>query len=370
MANITGTNDGETLTGTSDADVIEGLGGDDTIYGMGAADTMVGGQGNDTMFVDNAGDVVTELDGEGNDVVAASLSWTLTAGAYVELMTTGWIDGTTIINLTGNERAQQIWGNAAANTLSGGNGDDVLLGFAGNDSLVGGDGNDTMFGGAGTDTLTGGLGNDTYFIDDLGDHIVEASGQGYDVVAVGFDFQVTGSIELLTTGWIGGTAAINLTGNSTGNEIWGNDGDNRLDGGSGGNDALFGFGGNDHLEGGQGYDILAGGTGQDIFFFGEQASNGIEADTIVDFSSADDTIQMDHTHYVNLPEAATPLTGVLKAECFVLGTAALDSDDRIIYDAGTGRLIYDPDGSGSSVGFVFAVVTPGITMTAADFVIV
>ena len=86
-----------------------------------------------------------------------------------------------------------------------------------------------FFGGAGAnDSLYGGTGDDTYFADDGGDLIFENAGEGQDVAAASVDYVLGAgvSVELMTTGWIGGTATINLTGNDLGNEIWGNDGIN------------------------------------------------------------------------------------------------------------------------------------------------
>ena len=45
--------------------MLTGLGGNDILNGGAGADQMFGGTGNDTYVVDNVGDVVTELDGEG-----------------------------------------------------------------------------------------------------------------------------------------------------------------------------------------------------------------------------------------------------------------------------------------------------------------
>jgi Ca2+-binding RTX toxin-like protein len=57
------------------------------------------------------------------------------------------------IDFTGNEFANQIWGNGAGNSLNGGGGNDALFGFDGNDTLNGGTGSDALFGGSGADTF-------------------------------------------------------------------------------------------------------------------------------------------------------------------------------------------------------------------------
>ncbi|HST36531.1 MAG TPA: calcium-binding protein [Allosphingosinicella sp.] len=373
---LSGTSGDDTINGMDGNDLLSGLGGTDTLNGGGGndrlgggagADVMNGGTGDDTFFVDNAGDQIGELVGEGSDVVAASVDYVLTPGASVELMTTGGAGGTAPINLTGNELANQIWGNAAGNMLSGGGGNDVLLGFGGADTLSGGEGNDMLFGGAGAaDTLVGGLGDDLYFIDDAGDIVVEASGEGRDIVASNLDYALGpgASIELMTTGFIGGTATLNLTGNELGNELWGNDGVNALHGGGGNaTDALFGFGGNDRLDGGGGLDLLVGGAGQDSFVFADTL-NSAEADIIADFSSADDMILLDDAVFAGLA------LGALNPAAFVTGPAALDANDRIIYDATNGRLYFDADGSGTRAAIQFATLSGNPALNAGDFTII
>ena len=76
---INGTAGNDTLNGTAGNDTINGLAGNDTINGGAGADTMVGGLGNDTYVVDNVGDVITEVFGEGDDLVQSSISYVLDA---------------------------------------------------------------------------------------------------------------------------------------------------------------------------------------------------------------------------------------------------------------------------------------------------
>ena len=226
---VSGTANNDTLTGTAARDYLYGLAGNDILNGGLGADTMLGGLGNDTYVVDNAGDVVVELAGEGTDTVQSSISYALADN--VENLT---LTGTAAINGTGNALGNVLTGNVASNVLTGG------------------DGNDTLNGGAGADTLIGGAGNDIYVVDNAGDIVVELAGFGTDTVQSSINTTLADNVENLT---LTGTAAINGTGNALGNTITGNTASNILTGGDG----------NDSLNGGAGADTLIGGGGNDVY---------------------------------------------------------------------------------------------------------
>jgi uncharacterized delta-60 repeat protein len=127
------------LLGAAGNDVLVGDLGDDLLDGGSGIDTLVGGAGNDTYIVDNAADIVAELNKGGTDTVDASVSVTLTLNVENLVLT-----GTAALNGTGNGSNNDLLGNAAANVLSGGAGNDTINGGAGNDNLTGGTGKDTF----------------------------------------------------------------------------------------------------------------------------------------------------------------------------------------------------------------------------------
>ena len=79
-------------------------------------------------------------------------------------------------------------------------------------------------------------------------------------------------------------------------------------------------------------------------------------------SVVDDTIFLDRDIFTGIL-----VNGTLAAAAFRAGTAAVDADDRIIYDAITGNIFYDADGLGGAAQTLFATVTPLTLLTNADF---
>ena len=148
-----------------------------------------------------------------------------------------------------------------------------------------------------------------------------------------------------------GTVAINGFGNNLSNRIEGNDRANILTGlggadtliGNDGADRLDGGGGADMLVGGANSDTLIGGSGVDSFYFGSAPGAG-GYDTLTDFSVWAETIYLGAGSFGALGQSGG--LGTLKAEHFHVGAAAADADDRIIYNAANGSLLFDPDGAG------------------------
>jgi Ca2+-binding RTX toxin-like protein len=331
LFNVIGNDRDNVITGNASANVLTGGAG---------ADTLSGGAGNDTYYVDNVGDSVVELAGQGSDLVYSSAA-AHTLGANVEKLT---LTGTGNLNGTGNALVNVLTGNAGNNWLDGG---------------------------AGTDTLDGGAGADTYLVDlvrpsttyKLEDTVTEGSGAGDDTIIVrAADNFVTGKALTLTLQAnvenmslaLAGNNAINLTGNSVNNCLLGGSGANVLNGGAG----------DDTLDGGWGNDTLVGGAGKDLFVFDTALGAG-NVDTISGFVAVDDTIALSKSIFTALAGA------VLDPSAFVAGLANQTASTRIVYQASTGALYYDADGSGAGAAVQFAKIV-GISgaLTANDFQLV
>lgn len=147
---LSGLGGDDALAGGAGVDTLSGGDGDDRLVGGLGRDRMAGGSGDDVYLVDDAGDRITEMGGEGRDVVYVSAAaHRLMAHQEVEMLVASGGDTA----LTGNEVANTLKGAGGGDTLAGGAGDDRLQGGAGDDRLVGGRGADTLIGGDGADSF-------------------------------------------------------------------------------------------------------------------------------------------------------------------------------------------------------------------------
>ena len=385
-ASVSGIGNGQanSITGNAAGNILDGAGG---------ADVMAGGGGDDTYLVDSLDDQVVEAEGGGSfDQVKTSLSFTLPD--HVERLT---LTGGSATNGTGNDLANILTGNAAANVLDGGAGADKMKGGAGDDiyvvdrasdkaiedsalggidtvlsaasytlglhvenltltgsAAIGGTGNalantiigneaaNVLNGGGGADVMRGGGGNDVYHVDHVGDRAEEVAGAGIDLVNATMSHALGAEVENLT---LKGSLAIDGKGNELANVITGNSADNRL----------YGRGGADKLR---------GGDGADGFVFDTTPGAG-NVDRLLDFVAGTDAVLLDNGVFTALA------AGALASDGLRIGTAAADSDDRIVYDPATGRLYYDSDGDGAAAQILFAVLdTRPATLSAGDFEVI
>ncbi|UVE16259.1 heme peroxidase [Pseudomonas sp. LS44] len=293
----------DTLNGGDDNDTLSGDAGNDILNGGTGADTMNGGTGNDTYVVDNLGDVVSEAGGNGTDLVQTTLgSYTLVTG--VENLTYTGLDsftgtGNTVANvITGGAGDDSLSGDAGNDTLNGNGGSDTLIGDAGNDALNGGAGDDSLDGGTGNDDLNGGAGNDSYFVDAVGDDIIEAAGGGTDTAfstsaAFTLDANVEDFVQIGSNATVAsGNALANVMSGNVGNDTLNGQGGNDTLSGAGGDDTLNGGGGNDSLDGGIGNDGMSGGAGNDQLLGGAgiDSLNGDTGTDLLDGGEDDDAL--------------------------------------------------------------------------------
>ena len=266
-------------------------------------------------------------------------------------------------------------GTSDSETLPGTDGDDIFDAGAGNDTVNGGNGNDIIDGGRGSDRLKGGPGDDTYILDSRRDVVIEAPGEGTDTVQSSANHTLIANVENLI---LTGTANTRGTGNDLDNSIKGNSGNNSLKG-LGGNDTLVGGAGDDTLLGGAGDDLLEGGEGLDSFLFGSGSafnSSAFGVDSISDFTKGEDKIALSKASFTALSSAVN--TNLLESEFATINVTAAEevlvagvSSASIVYNQGTGNIVYNQNGESSGLGSgeIFATLTGTTTPTldANDF---
>jgi len=187
---------------------------------------------------------------------------------------------------------------------------DSLTGTALKDNINGYAGADTIIGGGNNDVLIGGAGND-----------VMNGGAGNDVLNGGLDA-----------------------------------------------DRMAGSAGNDRLRGNGGLDSMNGGDGVDQFIF-DSPGSATNFDKISDFHAGVDQIVLDDAFFAGI--GASFHNGHLDAAAFRIIGQAGGPEDRILYNAGTGRIYFDEDGTGQQhAPVLFAQIGLHLALSAGDFLMI
>ena len=279
-------------TGTESAETVEGGDGDDTVTGLGGDDTLTGNEGADT-FVFGSGhgaDTITDftVDTDKIDLTGLtgitsfdqlSIADDTNSNAVIDLSSQGGgsitLTGVSTSDLDADDFVlyQNVYtGTFYSEYLEGGAGDDTITGGGGYDKFVFDEssGNDTI-----TDFDTA---NDKIYLrsfsstvtwDALSDNFTTVTDENNVVIGVKIDLSEFGGGTITLNGI---TSTADLTEDMfVLDQITGSDG-------------VY-----DVLRGGNSDDTMTGGTGADTFKFDEMNKG---ADTITDFSTADDKIDL------------------------------------------------------------------------------
>jgi Ca2+-binding RTX toxin-like protein len=361
--------------------------GSGDVWGGGWANLYGGGNMFDPVGQTYVEDVET-LFGSTFDDVLSGQDQVLDTQRFYSLITHQFVTQTVVVQagdnrIVGGGGSDRIDGRGGNDTLDGGMAADSLYGGAGNDLLLGGNGHDSLDGGAGDDILAGGIGNDAVIGGDGtdtadyagsldavtvnlvtgagGSSVSTRNGSGVDVLS-GIENVVGSAYNDVLVGdgnanrLEGGNGNDNLSGGLKADTLLGGAGDDIVAGGQG-MDSLDGGEGNDLLKGALGTDTLTGGAGADHFQFASALDGALNIDTITDFVSGQDVIELSASVF-------TAYAGLVGAR---IGTGA-----QLQYNAATGALSYDGDGFGAGAPITFAVLGTSThpAGVAADFLIV
>nr|WP_281409328.1 cadherin domain-containing protein [Microvirga terricola] len=140
--------------------------------------------------------------------------------------------------------------------------------------------------------------------------------------------------------------------------------------GGAGRDNIAGGSGNDKLYGRLGADTLSGGAGRDIFVFDIKPGGKADRDKIVDYRVSDDSIYLDNAIFRKLGKGSPTKPLKLNKNYFVVGEAAQDSNDYLIYNPRKKTLYYDADGSGPGKAVEIFTTQSVVKFTASEFFVI
>lgn len=254
-------------------------------------------------------------------------------------------------------------------TLLGTSARDLLVGAGGKDWISGLGGDDVLAGGAGADTLMGGAGRDVASYADAASGVT-ANLSNSTVNSGDASGDIFSQIENLSGSLFGdrlsGNSSVNVLSGSAGNDflyglagtdtLFGGSGADRLEGGTQ-NDILSGGSGTDLLLGGTGYDKLTGGADADRFILN---SPGAGVDTVTDFQHGIDKIGLtagfgiDSLAEIDFVSASRPV--------------ANSGDPTLLYNASTGALWWDADGTGWHDPVSIGILQNAPQLTLSDLI--
>ena len=321
------------LVGSDDVDTFTALAGDDEIYGFGGNDQIIAGTGNDTIYGGDGDDNIkpgagddtiygeggndtiylsagadTEDGGEGTDTIIFGPDQT-TLPVTINLDTGRYHFTSQIVSITQNLISIEnitseggadltIYDTNGVNVITTNTGNDTIHSKGGNDTITTGSGNDTVYLGDGTYTLDLGAGNDTVYLTTTASSIDGNTGTDEAVVRA-FDGFVDVYIDLQFSTYFVPSKLSAQDGMEVSLQnfekvtIDGNVAATLL--GTAAADTLTGDAGADTITGRGGADTLTGGSRSDKFVF-ESGDTGITeatADTITDFATGTDKIDID-----------------------------------------------------------------------------
>ncbi|WBU59782.1 calcium-binding protein [Paracoccus albus] len=338
-------NGGNILRGDAGSDYLKGIGSADTIIGGPGHDRLYGGQNNNRMAGNDGNDLLVAqgrsnvmVGGDGNDTIHGGTGGDYLYGDAGDDIMAGRGGDDFLIGHAGNDTIggddgdDHVIGMAGDDVISGGNGNDLLWGVDGNDHILGHSGKDSIRGGDGRDTLRGGDGNDKLIGGEGADVIHGGAGDDRVLAQEGHDtvFGAAGNDRVY------GASGRDLLQGGGGNDVIEGGLDDDIMHGNAGDDTIEGFRGNDTLSGGAGNDVLEGGFGADVFVFTRPKDGVFERDTIIDFETGQDMIDLSGIDPKLIWLGAADFTGTGAAEI------------RMEVHKAKTRLLLDVDGDGRS----------------------
>ena len=174
-----------TTTGGNTATVtvtVSGVDTDDVLYDSAGIDTLAGGIGNDVYYVNNTDDVVIEAANAGNDIVGATVNYTLSENHNIE-----------VLSMLGS-------------------------GLTG----TGSSGTDTLHSAGGPNTLIGLGGDDHYYVNNSADVVIEEANGGIDIVGATVNYTLPENHNIETLSMLGpGLIGTGSSGADTLHSGWG-----------------------------------------------------------------------------------------------------------------------------------------------------